>query len=75
MGYEYHNRRRNSLGQFDYTHHTSQIHVYCTGKQARTIRAAAAVAGEELSAFCRQAAMDKAKEILTDNGQNSINGE
>ena len=74
MGFEYHDRHRNSLGQFAPTHHDAQIHVYCSAKQRRTIRAAALVAGEELSTFCRRAAIARAKTVLTGNGQNSING-
>lgn len=75
MGYEYHDRRRNRLGQFVTNHHDAQIHMYCTVKERRTIRAAACVAGEEMSAFCRRAAIARAKEVLTGNGKTSTNGE
>jgi len=75
MGFEYHDRRRNRLGQFVAKNHDAQIHMYCTAKQRRTIRAAALIAAEELSTFCRRAAIERAKAVLTGNGQNSTNGE
>ena len=75
MGYEYHNRRRNRYGKFDFTHHTCQIHVYCTANEIRTIRAAALEAAEDLSEYCRNAALERAKRIITENGENSINEE
>jgi uncharacterized protein (DUF1778 family) len=75
MGYEYHDRRRNRLGQFVTNHHDAQIHMYCTVKERRLIRSAAFYAGEEMSAFCRRAAIARAKGTLTGNGETSTNGE
>lgn len=74
MGFEYHDRHRNSLGQFVAKNHDAQIHMYCTAKQRRMIRTAALVATEELSTFCRHAAIERAKQVLTENGQPSTNG-
>lgn len=74
MGFEYHDRRRNSLGQFDNTYHDAQIHLYCTAKERRTIRKAAMECAEEMSTFCRRAAMKRAKQVLTENGASSTSG-
>jgi len=75
MGFEYHDRRRNRLGQFVPRNHDAQIHMYCTANERRTIRAAALVAAEEVSTFCRRAAIARAKQVLTEDGQNSTNGD
>lgn len=65
MGYEYHDRGRLPDGTFAPRQHGRQIHVYCTEAQWRAIRLAAVNTGEELSAFCRNAAYERAKPIIT----------
>ena len=61
MGFKYHDRRRNRRGQFDKTHRTSQVHMYCTSGEWMLLHLAAMNAGEELSAYCRRAALERAR--------------
>jgi len=64
MGFEYHDRKRNPDGTFAPHKHGMQVHIYCTEAQWRTLRLASANSGEELSTFCREAALEKARPIL-----------
>ena len=64
MGFEYHNRRRNSRGQFENVYHNAQIHVYLDKIQWKTIKYAALMVGEDLSEFCRIAALQRVKDLL-----------
>ena len=79
MGLEWHNRSRDSRGRWASREHCQQIHIYCTTMQWRTIKYAALMAGEEVSEYCRTAAMARAKaeankRDLTKSNTPCING-
>ena len=63
MGLEWHNRNRSSKGRFAPKHHTTQIHVYCTWAEWQQIKAGAMMATQDMSEFCRNAALAKAAQL------------
>lgn len=58
MGWEWHNRRRNSRGQYDALAplpDKQQVHIRMPYKEAQAVREAARAAQEELSDYVRRA--------------------
>lgn len=68
MGLEWHNRRRSNKGRFTPRKHTTQIHVYCTWDQWQAIRGAAILTCQDMSEFCRNAAMERADALTRGGG-------
>ena len=64
MGLEWHNRKRNSRGRFAPRAHSTQVHVYCTDAEWRAIRGASLMACEDMSEFCRRAAIARAEALI-----------
>ena len=72
MGLEYHDRQRDRLGRFVRAGRHRQVHVYCDWHQWRIIKAAALAAGEDMSQFCRRAAMRRAEKLIARDNPETV---
>lgn len=73
MGWEWHDRQRDARGRFVPMGKRRQLHVYCSLEEWAGISAAALRVGEEVSEFCRKAAMLRVR-YYQENGWPSEDG-